>query len=240
MRCGPKKMKMLRKGYNVMKKWMAAGLSAALLATAVNAQAFDNRVTVSGIAGTTGIGADLSWRFHERLGVSAQYAGGLDWDGDYETDDLFYDGDVSLSAGALKLDFYPFAGRFFLTAGAMLPDMEANVRGRANGNEEFEVGGDTFQSADVGEIRGQLTVADGVRPYAGLGWRSSHRSGLGFYSEFGVMATNVDVSLNSSENFEAEDQRFREALRREEQDLKNDAEKLEVYPVAIIGISYTF
>jgi len=223
-----------------MKKWMAAGVSAALLATAVNAQAFDQRVTVSGIAGTTGLGADVAWRFHERLGVSAQYAGGLDWDGDYETDDLNYDGDLSLSAGALKLDFYPFAGRFYLTAGAMLPSMDANVRGRANGNQEFEVGGDTFSSDDIGQLDGQLTIADGVRPYAGIGWRSSHRRGFSTFSELGVMATNVDVSLSSSKNFEGQDERFREALSREEQDLKDDAEKLSVYPVAIIGISYTF
>lgn len=222
-----------------MKKWMVTGLSAALLTTALDAQAFDRQVTISGIAGTTGVGADVAWRFHERLGVSAQYAGGLDWDGDYESDDLFYDGDVSLSAGALKLDFHPFAGRFFLSAGAMLPDMTANVQGRANGNQTIDVGGETFNSDDLGEILGDLTVADGVRPYAGLGWRSSHRSGLGFYSELGVMATNVDVSLSSSKNFEGQDARFREALRREEQDLKDDAEKLSVYPVAIIGISYT-
>ena len=122
----------------------------------------------------------------------------------------------------------------------MLPDMEANVRGRANGNQTIDVGGQPFDSDAVGEIRGKLTIADGVRPYAGLGWRSSHRSGLGLYSEFGVMATNVDVSLSSSENFEGTNDDFREALRREERDLKNDAEKLEVYPVAIIGISYTF
>ena len=223
-----------------MKKWMAAGLTAALLTTAGQAQAFDQRVTVSGIAGTTGLGADVAWRFHERLGVSAQYAGGIDWDGDYETDDLIYEGDISLSAGAVKLDIYPFAGRFYLTAGAMLPDMEANVRGRANGNRFIEVGGEEFNSDQVGEIRGKLTIADGVRPYAGIGWRSSHRKGFSTFSELGVMATNVDVSLSSSENFEGTNDDFREALRREEQDLKNDAEKLEVYPVAIIGISYTF
>ncbi len=223
-----------------MKKWMIAGLSAALLVSASAAQADDNRVTLSAIAGTTGLGADVSWRFHDRLGVSAQYAGGLDWDGDWDTDDVLYDGDLSLSAGALKLDFYPFAGRFYLTAGAMLPDMEANVRGRANGNQAFEVGGETFQSDQVGHLAGKLTIADGVQPYAGWGWRSSHRSGFGMFSEFGVMATNVDVSLSSSRGFENDSRVFREALRREEQELKDDAETLSVYPVAVIGISYTF
>lgn len=223
-----------------MKKWMAAGLTAALLATTANAQAFDQRVTVSGIAGTTGFGADLSWRLHERLGITAQYAGGLDWDGDFESDDLSYDGDVSLSAGALKVDFYPFAGRFYLTAGAMLPSMDANVRGRASGNDMIEVGGREFRSSDLGEIRGKLTLADGVRPYAGLGWRSSHRRGFSTFSELGVMATNVDVALSTTKNFEGQSTEFRDALRREERDLKDDAEKLEVFPVLLLGISYTF
>ena len=31
----------------------------------------------------------------------------------------------------------------------------------------------------VGTLDGTLTLADGVQPYVGLGWRSSHESGLG-------------------------------------------------------------
>jgi hypothetical protein len=122
----------------------------------------------------------------------------------------------------------------------MLPDMEANVVGRANGNPTVDVGGQTYQASDLGDIRGTLTIADGVQPYAGLGWRNSHKSGFGFFTEVGVMATDVEVSLSSSKNFEARNADFREALRREEQELKDDADKLSVYPVAIIGVSYTF
>ena len=224
-----------------MKKTMAAGLASALIALgAGQAQANDSRFTLGVLAGTTGVGADVSWRFHERLGVSARYTGGLDWDGDFDTDDVDYDGDVSLSAGKPGLDYYPFAGRFYLTAGIMLPDMEANVTGRAKGNESFEFNGKTYQASDVGTLQGKLTIADGVQPYAGLGWRSSHRSGFGVFSELGVMATNIDVSLSSSNNFEADDSDFRRDLRREEQRLKDDADQLPFYPVAVLGVSYTF
>ncbi|WP_240454254.1 hypothetical protein [Halomonas sp. NO4] len=222
-------------------KLLAASLTGALLTLgAAQTQAFDNRVTVGAIGGTTGVGADVSWRFHERLGVSTRYTGGLDWDGDYDTEEANYSGDVSLAAGALKLDYYPFAGRFFLTVGAMLPDMEANVTGRAKENGDFEFDGTTYTASDVGTLNGQLTIADGVQPYAGLGWRSSHESGFGFFSEVGVMATNVDVSLSSSENYEANNATFRDSLRREEQRLEDEADELSVYPVAVIGISYTF
>ncbi|MFY0989097.1 hypothetical protein [Halomonas sp. C05BenzN] len=221
-----------------MKRVMAVGLSAILLSATADARAFDDRVTLGAIAGTTGLGADISWRFHDRFGVSAQYAGGLDWDGDHDTDDVTYDGDLSLSAGALKLDFYPFAGRFYLTAGAMLPDMEANVTGRPKDGGTYTFNGREYDAEEVGALHGKLTIADGVRPYAGLGWRSSHRSGFGFFSEFGVMATSIDVSLRASN--EGVNSTFQEDLRREEQRLKDEADELPFYPVAMVGISYTF
>ncbi|MBD3896146.1 hypothetical protein IEI94_09815 [Halomonas sp. ML-15] len=220
---------------------MTAGVTALLLAAGTSgAQAFEDRVSVGVLAGTTGVGAEVSWRFHERMGVTAQYAGGLSWSGDFDTDDVDYDGDLDISAGAIKFDYYPFAGRFYLTAGAMLPDMEANVRGRSKHNDSFEFDGVTYAASDIGSVHGTLTIADGVQPYAGLGWRSSHRQGFGIFSELGVMATSIDVSLSTSENFEAEDGDFRRDLRREEQRLKDEADKLPFYPVAVVGVSYTF
>ena len=65
------------------------------------------------MAGTTGVGVEGSWRFHNRFSITANYAGGLDYSGDYDTDDIDYSGDISLQAGMLKVDYYPFAGRFF-------------------------------------------------------------------------------------------------------------------------------
>ncbi|EWH02988.1 hypothetical protein [Halomonas sp. BC04] len=224
-----------------MHKMITAGVAAVLFSSATGSlQAFDDRVSVGVLAGTTGAGAEVSWRFHERLGVTAQYAGGLSWDGDFDTDDVDYDGDLDISAGAIKFDYYPFAGRFYLTAGAMLPDMEANVSGRSKRNDTFEFNGATYQASDIGSLHGKLTIADGVQPYLGLGWRSSHRQGFGLFSELGVMATSIDVSLGTSENYEGEHDQFRRDLRREEQRLKDEADKLPFYPVAVVGISYTF
>ncbi|QJQ96957.1 hypothetical protein HIO72_01380 [Halomonas sp. PA5] len=172
--------------------------------------------------------------------MSAQYAGGISWSGDYDTDDVDYDADLDLSAGALTLDYYPFAGRFYLTAGAMLPDMKADVVGRAKHNDTFEFNGQLYNAADLGTVHGSLTIADGVQPYVGFGWRSSHRSGFGAFSELGIMATNIDVSLSTSQNFEGRNEQLRRDLREEERQLKEEADKLPFYPVALVGISYTF
>jgi len=200
----------------------------------------DSTVSIGAGAGTTGMGLDAAWRFHDNFGVMASYHGGLEWDGDHDTDEATYSGDVDLQAGALKLAYHPFGGRFYIAAGAMLPDMEANVVGEAKDGQGFEYNGTTYKASDVGTLNGSLTIADGVQPYIGLGWRSSHERGLGFFSEFGVMSTDVEVSLNSSNNLEARDASFREDLRSEEQRLEDEADELSVYPVAMLGISYTF
>lgn len=227
-----------------MKNTMIAGLAVALAALGVGqAQAYDGRVTVGAVIGTTGVGADVAWRFSERLGVSARYTGGLDWSTDYDTDDVHYDGDISLSAGKLTLDYYPFTGGFYLSAGIMLPDMDADVVGRPR-NATYEFNDALYDVSDIGTLQGTLTLADGVQPYAGFGWRRSHRSGFGFFSEVGVMATDVDVSLSTSQGFENGDNplsaQLRRDIRQEERRLRDEADKWPVYPVAVMGVSYTF
>lgn len=223
-----------------MKHWMALGLATAFLGAGIgSAQGFERHVAVSALVGTTGVGADVSWRFHEHLALSAQYAGGLSWSGDFDTDEANYEGDLDVSAGALKLDYYPFAGRFYLSAGIMLPNMKGDIDGNAKEEQSFEFNDRIYSASEVGVLHGKLTVADGVQPYLGLGWRASHRSGFGFFSELGVMATDAEVSLSAS-GPAANDPRFQDDLRKEERKLKDDAEKLSVYPVAVLGVSYTF
>ncbi|WP_185827518.1 hypothetical protein [Halomonas nitroreducens] len=54
------------------------------------------------------------------------------------------------------------------------------------------------------------------------------------------MAVDVNVDLNSSESFEDSNDDFRQALRDEEARLEDEADELPLYPVAVIGVSYTF
>ncbi|MCL7931579.1 hypothetical protein [Halomonas llamarensis] len=121
-----------------------------------------------------------------------------------------------------------------------MPDIEANVTGTPQNGMTYDLNGTDYSAAQISSVVGTATVSDGTQPYFGWGWRSSHKSGLGFFSEFGVVATDIDVSLYTTNGFENADQALQQDLRGEEESLKDDIDKLPVFPVALIGITYTF
>ncbi|WP_232774491.1 hypothetical protein [Halomonas sp. MES3-P3E] len=63
---------------------LLAGALVLASATGVNADTFEKRVSVGAIAGTTGFGGDVSWRFHKNLALTGRYTDGLDLDTDFE------------------------------------------------------------------------------------------------------------------------------------------------------------
>ena len=97
-----------------------------------------------------------------------------------------------------------------------------------------------YNASEIGSVIGNATLTDGVQPYVGVGWRSSHKVGLALFSELGLVATDTDVSLRTSSNQESVDPVLQQDIRAEEQKLKDDIEKLPVFPVAVLGITYTF
>lgn len=208
--------------------------------THVSADTFEQRVSVGAVAGTTGFGGDVSWRFHQNLALTGRYTDGLDFDADFDDDDVDYEADFGMKASSLKVDYFPFGGRFFLSAGAMMPDIDANVTGTPQDGTTYELNGVDYSAAQIGSVVGTATIADSVQPYVGIGWRSSLEPGFGFFSEFGVVATDVDVSLRTTNGFENIDPSLQDDIRAEEASLKDDIDKWPVFPVALIGVSYTF
>lgn len=221
---------------------LVAGVVLVSVATssAANTQtAFESRVSVGAVAGMTGFGADVSWRFHKNIALTGRYTDGLSFGTDFDEDSVNYDTDFDLKASSVKLDYYPFGGRFFLSAGIMMPDISASVEGTPQAGGVYEFNNQSYSAAEIGSVVGSATLTDGTQPYVGIGWRSSHKAGFSTFSELGLVATDVSVSLRTTRNFEAIDPRLEEDLRAEEQSLKDDID-LPVFPVAVFGIAYTF
>ncbi|GHB06305.1 hypothetical protein [Modicisalibacter luteus] len=216
-----------------------AVLAGALVALSIPAGALaaDNWSVGAGV-GTTGYGGSVSYRFHDNLAVTAGYSG-FSYDGlDYETDDANYEGEFDVDVYGLTLDYFPFAGRFFLSAGAMRPDIAMSVVGRPKAGQSYEFNGNTYTSSRVGSVHGEVTLADSIQPYLGLGWRGSHKSGLGVFSQVGVFFTDAEVNLSATGA--ANDPQLQRDIQQEEDDLQDEADELSVYPVAVVGIEYTF
>lgn len=216
-------------------------LAGSLFAGTAQASVYDSMgqqpVSVGAVAGSTGFGADVSWRVHPYLALTARYTDGLSFDKTIKDNRVDYNADFSMRASSFKLDFFPMKGSFFLSAGVMMPDIDADITSKS---DSYTINGTSYKADDLGAIVGKATVADSTQPYLGLGWRSSYKEGLGFFAEMGVIATDIDVSLSTTEGYEDYIDEVREELNDEEKRLEDDIDKYKVYPVGVIGISYTF
>lgn len=200
---------------------------------------FGHRVTLGATASVFGIGPSLSWRFHNNLGLTARYTDGLTIPAWYNSDNMDYDGDPDLSSTSLTLDYFPTGKSFYLTAGVMHANVDADiVAERLFGF--YNVNGTTYSAGDVGNIEGELKFFNTVQPYVGIGTRHSYRNGFAFFSEFGIVPTDVSVSLSSSNQLEQQDNAFATDLRGEQESLRDNVDILPVMPMVFIGVGYTW
>jgi hypothetical protein len=150
-------------------QWAAA---AGLIVAASAAQASDFSAGV--VAGTLGVGGQVSYAWTERVQLRAMGAG-ASADLDFEADggsDLEYSGNVDLLHGALLVDYHPFTGRFAgtfrLTAGVMINDDE--IRGDATcGQIACDLGDSDGILVRGDRLDAQISY-DPVSPYLGIGW----------------------------------------------------------------------
>lgn len=221
-----------------MRLFNHAMLAAALVTLSVPAAALADNWSVGAGVGTTGYGGSISYRFHDNLALTAGYSG-FTYDGlDYETDDADYEGEFDIDVYGLTLDYFPFAGRFFLSAGAVRPDIAMSVVGRPKAGQSYEFNGETYTSDEVGTLEGDVVLGDSIQPYLGLGWRGSHKPGFGLFGQVGVFLTDAEVDLRATGA--ATHPELRDDLQQEEDELQDDVDEFGVYPVAVMGIEYTF
>ncbi|MFC7334073.1 hypothetical protein [Rhodocista pekingensis] len=188
-------------------------------------------------AGTTGVGAELSYQILPVLGLRLD-AGTLGLSRSIKVDDIDYDGDVTLrSAGAL-LDWYPLAGSFRLTAGLRLNGNDIDVQ--ATPGRPVTVGGNTYAPELIGRLEGSVDY-DRIAPYAGLGWTVSlPLTGLSFVADLGVMHQGrPEVSLRGTGPV-AGDPRFAADIERERRELEDEIDWTRWFPVVKLGLSYRF
>jgi len=195
-------------------------------------------LAIAGKAGTLGLGGELTTGItsdiNARLGLNT-----LSYDFDEEFDDVEYDVDMDFSSLSALVDWHVFGGSFRVTGGLLSMDHEFNLDGRPTSS--VEIGGTLYGPTDVGTLSGQAEI-DGVAPYVGIGWGNpldrSRRWGL--YCDLGVAFTNSpDVSLAANGTL-ASDPTFQANLAKERQEIEDDLEPFQFYPVISLGLYYRF
>jgi hypothetical protein len=191
-------------------------------------------------AGSTGFGGSGSWRFADHWGVRAG--------GDYfsYTDDelniqhIDYNARLKLISQPLTLDVYPWRNNsFHISLGIMFNENE--LTGSATGAGDLNIGGNVFPGGSVGTLHMRIEQQL-VNPYLSIGGnffyfdRGHHWAMAG---ELGVAYTgNPDVSLTRSGGLPSS--AIDEAVKVQEEKLKDYADQFRWWPVVKLMVTYSF
>ena len=242
-----------------MRRFMAVAISAALISSAFPLMAaslgekLGNGAAYAGLhGGTLGAGVHAGYDISNDLAIRG-LVNYFNLDFDKEKAGNEYKGEVDLRSVGLVLDWHPFWGAFRVSGGAFLNDnrLSASTEGVDLGIGLGEYDADLNFRMDFAK----------TAPYLGIGWTSGRgRGGLGFSADIGALirsaprvsasgrADGCEFSVSSDGAAEVDCSgiarvvagELRNDLEREHRELREDLDKLKVYPVVSLGVSYRF
>ena len=242
-----------------MRKLLAIAISAAwlssaspLLAVSLGEQFGNGAAHVGLHGGTLGAGVNAGYDFSNDLALRG-LVNYFNLDYEKEKGGNEYDGELDLRSFGLVLDWHPFWGAFRMSGGAFLNDnqVSASTEGMALGIGMGEYDADLNFRMDF----------EKVAPYLGIGWTSGRgRSGLTFTADIGALfrssprvtasgrASGCEFAVSKDGNADVDcsgvpgvvEGELKSNLEQEHRELRDDLDKLNVYPVVSFGASYRF
>ena len=212
--------------------WLALAISSALTMAPARAE------TALGVGvSTLGFGVELSQTLGNSTAIRLGY-NTASYDTDGETDGIDYEYELDWSSASLILDWHPFDSGFRLSVGALSNDNSIDAESKSF-DGTVDVGGVNFTAAQVGRVEGEIDF-DSFSPYAGVGWGRIPESGLGFMFDLGVVFQgSPDVELRSVGGSLSGDPTLNAAIEEEEEELEDDVEEFDLYPVIRFSLNYT-
>lgn len=209
------------------------------IATPALAQDQSSTFSVGVSGGTLGIGPEVTARISPLLGVRGS-ATFLSFSHSVDGDELEYDGDLKLASVGAALDLHPFENGFRVSAGARYNKNKVKLKGTPDSNQTVEIGGTRYTGSQIGTLNGSVRVKE-FAPTLTLGYGSGLTKGFTFGIDAGVMFEGKPRIRNLRANGPiASNPSFQEALAREEQDIRDDVEKYDIFPIVQLSIGYAF
>lgn len=159
-----------------------AGAADSFLAAPTSVQ-----VGVGPLGLSVGAGKQLNENWRLRLGVHSGTIGNIRSNDDISGIDYEIRSKSKPGLSALA-DWYPLQDSgFHLSGGLILGRFEGKLHGRPNDNGNYDINGNIYSAAQVGELNGRVKY-NSISPYLGVGWESKAlgEKGWRFASELGV------------------------------------------------------
>jgi hypothetical protein len=225
-----------------MKKWtMCVWVSIAVMLTLGTVSAVD--LGLSGKIGTLGLGADLTIGISSTLngrvginGLSYDMDVGGDEDEDGETSEEVQT-ELSWFTIAGLLDWHPFENGFRLSGGLMLNNNEIVLS--ADPNDLVDINDTEYA---ITSLTGEVSF-DQMAPYLGIGYGNAvgEDGRWHFACDLGVMFQGTpQVSIKATSANPAMQASLDSDLAAETQDIEEDAEAFDMFPVLSVGVSRKF
>lgn len=214
-----------------------------------------SQLAVTGKVSPLGIGVDLATPLgrHFNLRVGGNY---FHYSDKLTQDGVPYQGRLSFTSGQVNLDWYPWAGGFHVSAGALVYD-NSSVAGSGDvpGGTSFTVNGTNYVSSTTDPIHGNasITLAKSA-PMVTVGWgnplpRSGRRFSFPFEAGFayvgdpttqlnfaGTVCDSTGVYCESVTQYPG----FASNVATAKAKLQKNANYARFYPVISMGFSFRF
>jgi len=219
--------------------FLVPAVAAAVSVTPAVAQEQTSQFAIGVSAGTLGIGPEVTVRVSPLLAVRGN-ATFLGFGHSVDGDDIEYDGNLKLASVGATVDVHPFRSGFRISGGARYNKNKVKLTATPGAGESVQLGGRTYTGSQIGTLRGSVRVKE-FAPTLTLGYTGGGTQGLNFGIDAGVMFEGKPRirNLRATGPIAAEPL-FQDALQREEQDIRDDIEKYDIFPIVQLSIGYAF
>ena len=189
---------------------------------------------------TLGIGFDISssisHNFSSRLNVNGASYTDTQKDGNNE-----FEGTLDLLTAGVLLDYFPFENNFRFSTGVYYNGNKYVGRTYPSNSSSVNLNGNTYSMSDIVSLDTEITF-NTFAPYLGIGWGNNIKnSNWGFTFDLGAMYQGVgEAKLTANVLNTRFSNQLASDLILEEENINDDLEDFQFYPVVSIGVNYSF
>ena len=228
-------------------KYKALFFFAALLAAIFLARgpAAAGDLSVAPQVGTLGFGLNAGYQVNDyfKLRANTNY---LPYSRSDNVRDVDYRAKLDFfTIGALG-DVHVLGGGFRLTGGVYYVDLSLTADAKLTSDKSYTIGGNTYTAQELGTWKGSVEWKT-LAPYAGLGYGSGsgNEPGFGFSCDLGALyigKSSVHFDPSASMRQAAADHGYdlQSDVKKEEDEVKSYADKVQFWPVISFGVVYRF